>query len=184
MSVRRLLVPVHRRIRNLTARGTVQLSDASKLLQSLQITLLKDEVLDNVEHFEPLGLTSRPKQGAEVLVLCPGGNRSSAIAVMVSDRRIRIKDLAEGEVAIYDDAGNLIQLKQDGTIAVTSSTSVDVTAPNVTMSGNLTVSGNVHADGSVSDATSTMQAMRDAHNTHNHPTAPTGPVSLPSVLMV
>ena len=175
--IRRELKTVNRRIRNTVSRGVVQLSDASTLLQALQISVLKDEVLDNVEHFEPQGFTARPKQGAEAIILCPGGNRSSAIAIMVSDRRIRIKDLGEGEVAIYDDANNLIHFKQDGTIAVKSDTSVDFTTPEVTMSGNLVVAGNV------SDANGSMQEIRDTYNSHTHPGDSGGTTGTPNTPM-
>jgi len=168
MNIRRELKTVNRQIRNTVARGIVELSDASKMLQSLQVTVLKDEVLDNVEHFEQQGFTARPKKGAEVILLSPGGNRSSAIAIMVADRRIRIKDLGEGEVAMYDDANNLIHFKQDNTIAVKADTSVDVTAPDVTMTGNLTVDGDITAGGDVADSAGHMQEMRDAHNAHKH----------------
>ena len=177
MNIRRQLQPIHRRIRNITARGVVSLSDASKLLQTLQLTVLKDEVLDGVEHFEPHGFTSRPKAGAEAILLCPGGNRSSAITIMVSDRRVRIKDLGEGEVAIYDDTGNTIVLKQNGSIQMNSPTAVDIVAPDVTIDGNLSVTGDV------SDANGSMQEMRDIYNAHGHPTAPLGPVSTPTTSM-
>ncbi len=162
MMVRRQARILHRQIKNIVARGVVQLSDASKNMQVLQVTVLKDEVLDNVQHYEAHGFTSRPKKGAEAVLLCPGGNRSSAFAIMVSDRRFRVKDLGEGEVAMYDDVGNLVHFKQDKTIAVMSDTSVDLTTPKVTMSGDLEVMGDV------SDASGSMQEMRDIHNAHTH----------------
>ena len=165
----------------------MQLTDVSDLIQTLQLTVLKNEVLDKVEYFEAHGFTSRAKQGAEAIILCPGGNRSSAIAVIVGDRRFRFKSLGEGEVAMYDDANNLIHFKQDKTIAIKSDTSVDFDVPEITTTGNLTTAGNIHADGnitadgniqavgnvsaggSVSDATGTMQAIRDTFNSHTHP---------------
>jgi phage baseplate assembly protein V len=189
LNVQRQFTPINRRIRNLVSRSVVQLTDVSKLMQTLQLTVLKDEVLDGVEYFEPHGFTSRAKAGAEAVLLCPGGNRSSAIAIVVADRRYRLQTLQEGEVALYDDAGNIVHLKQDGTIAVTSPTSVDVTAPTVTMSGDLAVTGNITAanmtaSAAVADANGNMQEMRDTYNAHNHPTAPTGPVSPPSAPMI
>lgn len=168
MMVRRQLEIVNRRINNSTARGVVQLTDVSKQMQTLQVTVLKDEVLDAVQYFEPHGFTSRAKQGAEAVLLCPGGNRASAFAIAVSDRRFRIKDLGEGEVAMYDDANNLIHFKQDKTLAVKSDMSVDFITPNVTMSGNLIVAGDVSADGDVIDGNGSMQEMRDTYNDHPH----------------
>lgn len=195
MMVRRQLEIVNRRINNSTARGVVQLTDVSKQMQTLQVTVLKDEVLDAVQYFEPHGFTSRAKQGAEAVLLCPGGNRASAFAIAVSDRRFRIKDLGEGEVAMYDDANNLIHFKQDKTLSVKSDTSVDFDVPDITTTGNIVATGNINAggnihadgnvsaDGDISDGIGSMQEMRDTYNGHNHPTAPTGPVSPPSVTM-
>lgn len=188
MNVRRNLQPINRRIRNLVARTVVQLSDAAQMMQSLQLTGLHDEVLDNVEHFEPHGFTSRPKAGAEAMIVCPGGSRSHAIAIVVADRRYRLTTLAEGEVALYDDADNIVHLKQDGTIAVTSPTSVDISAPVVSMSGNLAVTGdvsaaNVAASGNVEDAAGDMAEMRTIYNSHTHATAGLGAPSPPSTPM-
>ena len=148
MDIQRQLKPVNRSIRNMVTRSVLQLSDVSQLIQTLQLTALKDEVLDNVEYFEPHGFTSRAQKGAEAIVFCPGGNRSSAICLVVADRRFRMKGLKEGEVALYTDEGDFIHFKRgneiyintENKLTVVAGNEVDVTAPlvNVTASTKVT----------------------------------------------
>lgn len=115
-SMARALAPLGRRLQNFFARGTVALSNPSKLMQTLQVKLLAGETLSGLEHFEAYGLTSRPMPGAEVAALFIDGDRSHGIVLVVADRRYRIKGLEEGEVALYDDQGQSIAIKRDGIV--------------------------------------------------------------------
>jgi len=69
--------------------------------------------LDEIEHFEPIGLTGRPLPpdddggGAEALVLTVGTG-DHQVAAVVTDRRHRPSDLIGGEVALYDDQGQRV----------------------------------------------------------------------------
>ncbi|WP_431477838.1 phage baseplate assembly protein domain-containing protein [Massilia eburnea] len=56
------------------------------------------------------GFTSVPKPGAEGVVVFVGGNRDHGLVIAVEDRRFRLKGLASGEVAIYDDQGQKVHL--------------------------------------------------------------------------
>lgn len=190
--IQQLFKPLKRQIRQLFTRGLVRLVDPGKMLQLLQVELRSGEVLDNVEHFEPYGFTSHPhRDEAEVLAASLSGRRSHTVAVMVSNRLYRIKGLAEGEVAINDDLGNLMHFKRDR-ILISAVSLVEVIAPachiqaitthdgNVTINGNLVVNGNTTVSGtgaftgalssasSVSDPTGTMQSMRITFNGHDH----------------
>lgn len=158
----RLLAPINRRIRQLFTRGLVRMVDSATLMQSLQIELLQDELLDGVEHAEPYGYTSHPHPGAEVFTASVGGRRAHTIALIAADRRYRKKGLAAGEVALYTDEGDYILLQRGRVIKVVAGTALDVTAPqvNITAStkvtmttpvceitGNLTVGGNAAVGG-------------------------------------
>lgn len=112
--MRRYLAPLARQVRNMLARGTVTLSDATGKMQRLQLALLADESKDNVEHFEPFGLAANPVPGAEVLAAFIEGDRSHGIAVAVTDRRYRVQNLASGEVAIYNSTGMVVKLGASG----------------------------------------------------------------------
>lgn len=118
------------RIRLMLGRAIVNLVDDATQAQSLQLELLSDEVQDGVERLQNYGFTAHPHPEAEALVACVGGLRSHAIVIAVEDRRYRLAGLRQGEVALYDDLGNVVLLGREG-IEVTGATKVTVTAPVV-----------------------------------------------------
>lgn len=115
-------------VRNLIARGEVSAVTVGNM-QGLQAKLFAGEVKGGIEHFEPYGFTSHPLAGAEPVVLFPGGDRSHGIAIVVADRRYRVK-VQPGEVAVHDDQGQVVHLKRDG-IHVESPFNVTVKAADV-----------------------------------------------------
>lgn len=151
------------------ARAVVKLVNDAGGLQTIQASLLADEVKDDAEHFQHYGFTSVPLAGAEALAFSVGGNRGHLVIHGVDDRRNRLKGLLPGEVAIYTDQGDKIVLKRDGHIEVTASTEVKVTAPVVKIIGDLQVQGSISATGQVSDVNGSMQEMRGVYNGHTHP---------------
>lgn len=126
------LKAIENRVRGMLARAIVRLVDDAMHLQELQLDLFADERQDGVERFQDYGFTSRPKPGAEAIVAFVGGLRSHAIALRVDDRRFRLTALQEGEVALYDDLGNVVKLGRER-IEVTGISEVTVAAPIVTV---------------------------------------------------
>lgn len=104
------LTKIARRVSLLVSRGVVQRVDDAKTCQTLQVSLLADELRDDVERFEAYGVTSHPLVGAEVIFLSVGGNRSHGVVVAVSDRRSRPTGLAEGDVCLYTTNGERVYL--------------------------------------------------------------------------
>lgn len=105
-------------IRNLFARAVVKLVSDGLKMQGLQLAVLDGELIDDVEHPQPYGFTSHCHPGAEAFVAFTGGDRSHGIALVVDDRRYRIKSLKPGEVCIYTDEGDTITLKRDRNIEI------------------------------------------------------------------
>ena len=122
---------MRRRIGLLLSRGLGWMSDSSTPLQTLQIELLKGEVLDGIEHLEPYGFTARPLAGYHPLAASLGGNRDHTVVLVTTDRRYRKKDLATGEVALYTDEGDYILLKRGRIVEVVAGAKMKVTAPDV-----------------------------------------------------
>lgn len=102
-----------RRVRGMVSRGVVAAASAASKMQSLQVTLRQGETVDDVEHFEPYGLTSRPQAGAECVVVSVGGLADHPVAIVVADRRYRVTGLAGGEVCLHDDQGQRVTLYRD-----------------------------------------------------------------------
>lgn len=135
------------RVRMMLSRAIVRLVDDAPGAQEMQIDLLEDESQDGVERLQNYGFTSVPKPDAEAVVGCMGGLRSHAIVLAVEDRRFRLTGLAEGEVAIYDDLGNVVKLGRDR-IEITAIAELKITAPITKIEGDVEITGgDVTADG-------------------------------------
>lgn len=114
------------RVMMMFARGVLRGVNDTNGRQQLQVELLKNEVRDDVEHMQNYGFTSHPL-GGDVAVAFLGGNREQGIVLVVDDRRYRLS-LEPGEVAIYDDQGNKVELLRD-MIKVTAVAKIQVDAP-------------------------------------------------------
>ncbi|MCL9826619.1 phage baseplate assembly protein V [Ralstonia solanacearum] len=188
----RLVAPYARRLSNMVARGTVSLVNAATKMQSLQLRLLAGESKDDVEHFEPYGLTSHPQTGAECVALFLDGDRSHGVVVCVADRRYRIKGLASGEVILHDDqgqsvylmrggvkltdkAGSTVVMQGDGSGSMTFAAGLTINA-NSKIVGTLEVTQDITSDASITAArdvgdqggAKTMAGMREIYNGHTH----------------
>ncbi len=112
-ALNRLLNPIKRQLRLSVSRCVVALINDAAKLQELQVTLLADEAMDKREHFQHYGFTSAPHPGAEGIMLSVNGQRSQGVVINVDDRRYRLKALKKGEVALYDDQGQKIEILRD-----------------------------------------------------------------------
>lgn len=122
-------------------RGQIHRSDSAPRLQTLQVSVYEGDVRDDLEHFEPAGLTHCPSQpsdgkGADALVGTLGGADHSVV-VAVSDRRIRPRGLTAGDTTLYDGHGNRLDLSSDG----------------ADLNCDFVVDGTVDADGYKTDGT-------------------------------
>jgi phage baseplate assembly protein V len=149
-------------------RGVVKLINDGLKLQHVQISLLAEEVHDDVERFQNYGFTSVPFPGAEALVVAVGGDRGHSIVVAVDDRRYRLQGLEQGEVALYTDEGDQIVLRRGGQIEIRGGTSILLKATEVRVEGNLSVKGTVRATGDVADSKGEMEGIRGTFNVHVH----------------
>lgn len=119
------------RIYGVVERGVVLLSTATTKLQALQLQIAGEATDDDLEHFEPYGLTSRPRDpdsngSPEALAVSLGGNRDHQIVVCVVDRRFRITGLDKGEVVVYNFTGANLKLDDDGNLIATPKSGEEV----------------------------------------------------------
>jgi phage baseplate assembly protein V len=122
----RFLVPLRNRIVNMVARAVVQVVDDSAKMQLLQLGILDGETRDGLERLQEYGFTSVPEDGAEAVVLFPGGSRDHGLVIAVDDRRYRLKGLGAGEVAVYHKDGATITMKSNGSIEITPKAGADI----------------------------------------------------------
>lgn len=148
-AARQMMASLEGRVRLMLGRAIVRLIDDSAQAQELQLELLSDETQDGVERFQNYGFTAHPHPEAEALVAFVGGLRSHAVAIVVEDRRYRLTGLAQGEVALFDDLGNVVKLGREA-IEVVAVSKVTVAAPDgVEITANTTITGDVTITGLV-----------------------------------
>jgi len=150
----RLLRPLRRRLAGLLARGVWRLTDQDAGLRVGQVTRQAGEV-HRAEHVEPYGFTARPLPGAEAFIAAVGGNLDHPLIIAVCDRRYRLKGLAEGEVALYDDQGTRLVLRRGGVVEIVAS-------------GGVRITGDLEASGDVADGVGSLAEFRALFNAHTH----------------
>lgn len=133
------------------------------------------------EYFQHYGYTSRPLPGAEGIV--DDSVRNHIILVASDDRRYRVA-IEEGEVALYDDQGQVIRLKRGKEVHIygCNKLSADVavetriTCPLVRVVAATKVRMEtplLEVTGEIKDRCDstgrTMSEMRGTYNSHTHP---------------
>jgi len=164
----RMLGPVARRLRLMVARAVVTaINDAGKI-QSAQARLLDGEVRDNVEILHQYGFTSNPLGKREGLYFSVGGDRDHGVMICVADRQFRLKQIAPGEVAIYDDLDQKIHLTRDGIVVDGAGKPMLFTnTPLIRMeTERLECTGEV--EDRCDDEGRTMAEMRAVYDGHDH----------------
>jgi phage baseplate assembly protein V len=170
----RVLAPLFRRLDNMLARGVLRGTRDGGGVQNMQVGLLEGELADKVERVQVYGLSSVPPNGGDCVVAFLQGNRDHGMILSVNDRASRPRNLAVGEVVLYNDQNCKVTLDRQGTITtVTDNTTVSQTregdisiegtqnlvvkggvamtieAPNILIRGDVLLEGNLHATGSI-----------------------------------
>lgn len=132
-------------VHSLVSRGVVLSSDDARLMQELGVRLHDGHVPQKVEHWHPYGFTQVLHPEAEILALAVNGDRDNLVILPGSDRRYRLKGLAEGELAVHDDLGQKVHFMRSG-IMVESALGITLKGP-ITVDGNITQTGSISSTG-------------------------------------
>ena len=127
-----------RRIAMMCARAVLRATYDDKGVQEAQLDLLADETRTGAQRFQEYGMTSHPHPGAEVITLSLGGAREHMVVIAVDDRRYRLKALAQGEVALYDDRGAKVHLTRTG-LELVDPVEVRISAPKIDLNAPLVI---------------------------------------------
>jgi phage baseplate assembly protein V len=180
--------PLRQRILLAVGRAVISASNDSKRAMELQLEGLNGEIMDQAQQILAYGFTSRVLDGdaagqPEAVFVCVGGNRDHPVVVGTEDRRHRPKGtVSKGEVVLYDDQGSSIRLERGkrifievadsdtaGELQVSAGTlNLDCDQANLNAPNGTTIVGSLTVTIDVSDATGSMQAMRDTYNGHTH----------------
>ena len=145
-------------------RTVVKMIFPDKPMQTTQVILDDGTPKDDVEYYEPYGITSScpDDDERESLTLTFDDDISQCVNIMVGSRKLRMA-VDKGEVALYDDMGQAVHLKRD-MLLLKSPNKVEVDAPT------LHCMGDIVADGQVKDAggAKSMSGMRGTFNSHTN----------------
>lgn len=116
---------IDKRIRR--AIGRIRLAFRGRVVQAttggpvvlIQGDGLSSEQLQGTEQFQEYGFTSAVPGGAMYVVVPIGGKTSHGIVVATEHGTYRLKNLKTGEVALYDDQGQVVHLTRDGILVKT-----------------------------------------------------------------
>lgn len=156
-----MIEQIDRRIRRavgsirLAFRGVITLVRAAGAVQLVQADGLAGEGLKDNELFQHYGYTSHPPAGTMAIVLPIGGKTAHGIIIATEHGTYRIKGLAPGETAIYDDQGQKVHITRAGIVVdgagkpvtVHNTPHVDFDTPQVNMTGALNVIGKITGTG-------------------------------------
>lgn len=165
----RWIKPLRDRVLTMFTRGLVDSTDDSTQMQLVKVSLLDNELKEDVEHLHPYGLSSNcPTDGSETVIGCISGDRDSAVAVVVGNSKYRIKNLVNGEVCLYAKFGQTIMLKEDGSIEITPQSGKSlVIKSNVEIEGEVNASA-VTATGDITSSGGDLIAGAITMKTHVH----------------
>lgn len=115
---------------------------------AIGLAWVKAHSVMQLQHLQPYGVQSRPKPGADAVVVAMGSSASQRVVLMAVDRRWNI-ELAEGEVAIVDDQGQRVHLKRTGIVVDAPSIQLGAgaVAGVVTEGATFSVSGTITGGG-------------------------------------
>ncbi|MFC3674654.1 phage baseplate assembly protein V [Ferrovibrio xuzhouensis] len=117
-AINRLLAPLARRVLMMVARVVLTQARDHAPVQAVQISLLADEVKDNVEYLQAFGFSSVAPAGARGVAVFPAGDRSHGVVLVLDDRKRQPKALAAGESMLWDMLGKFIHLRADGSLHI------------------------------------------------------------------
>lgn len=113
------------------------------VVQTVQVRLSPQELMDDRPVILAYGLISSPPVGADVLVACGSGDRSDSVVIAHNHQKYRYKGAQPGESGLHNGmCGSIVLLKANGDVYVKpGSGNVIVDGGTVTADDFITTSG-------------------------------------------
>lgn len=112
---------------NSLSRMPVQKVDDTQPIQQHSLNGFAGEQMETIEHMHQYGFTNVPVapsggEGPDGMTIFMGSNRTHGIVLASADRRFRLNNLKEGDVALHDNKGHQIH--------IAAADGITVSAPN------------------------------------------------------
>jgi|SRR5215469_8644542 len=143
---------LYRRIMMLVAPVKITATDDTGPVHRAQIRGFPPETIDAMPVLQIYGLASHAMVGSDAMAIFTSGDRSNGVVIATGNQQYRLRNLKSGEVALYDNGGNVVKLANGGkieitcphditikcdTLSINADTSITLTSPKVTVkSGN------------------------------------------------
>lgn len=115
----KLLSKLRAQVEGMLLRAAIELVNDKLDTQTVQITLTSDDdVLDDVEHWQPYGLSFHPPAGAEALSLALNGERANAVVICAQEPEERPTDVAPREGGLYTKGQWRVFVRADGIVCI------------------------------------------------------------------
>jgi len=155
--INRLLSPIRSKLNTIIGHGVVTKvantdKDGTTALQELRLKAYASEEMQGVQRVQEYGLETYPSVGhssegdgyPEAVIVSINGNSEQALAICIGDRRYRITDLAEGEVALYTKWNS-----ESGAHNIKMKSGQEIEMNGVSLTINCTTTVNIIAAGGV-----------------------------------
>jgi len=167
---------ITRRIQMAIGRGRINVANDAGPIQYVQVSYSKIEPKDNIPRVMEYGYTSNPPAQTDAALVHVSGDRSNAICVGTNHQPSRPKNLATGEVMLYQLNGIQVYLSNAGLNIVAASLPVVVSgATTVTINAATKVrmvTPRFECTGDIVDNCDTtgrsMAADRVIYDSHEH----------------
>jgi phage baseplate assembly protein V len=107
------------RLSTMISRGVITLVDDSGPTQLVQVETFDGQLADDVEIFQPWGVSFNPTVGSEVIVFALGGAQEHLIALCATDRDVRPTESEGGEGGLYTEQGWKVFVNEAGVTNMT-----------------------------------------------------------------
>lgn len=164
--IRRAMEPLKTRVQLMVGRAVLLASNDGTTIQTWQIKALNGETFDGVPRVQEFGFASNPPKDTDGIIVSVGGSRESMVIIATDHKKLRFKNLTNGESAIYTDDGTHIHLKKDGQVEIKTATKVTIDTADVEITGNLKVVGTSNLVGKVT-ADDEIEAAKDIKSAMN-----------------
>jgi phage gp45-like len=151
---------LHRRIRMAVGFMKITATDDTGPVHRAQVRGFPPETIDNMPVAQIYGLASHAMAGTDAVAIFASGDRSNGVIIATGNQKYRLRNLKPGEVALYDNAGNIVKLAAGGNIEITCPTKVRMITPRLEVTGDIID----HCD----EQDHTDADMRTIYNSHTH----------------
>ncbi len=164
-------------------RGVGSRVNSATPVQLINGDALSGEPINAAEYLQHYGFTSNVPPGFMFVAVPVGGKTAHAIVIATEHATYRLKGLAQGEVALYDDQEQKVHIKRGGIeingggkpVTITNTSKVRMETALLEVTGEI--------EDRCDTTGKTMSNMRQIYNTHTHNDPQGGAVAAPNQQM-